>query len=58
MKDRDRESASSRSHSAGEEGCLSVMGTFASLYIPVTLAPDIGLCRLPSMAEAMLLPAM
>lgn len=36
----------------------SVMGTFASLYIPVTLAPDSGLCRLPSMAEATLLAAM
>lgn len=35
-----------------------VMGTLASLYIPVTLAPDSGLCRLPSMAEATLLPAM
>lgn len=46
----ERESASSGSHSAGEEGCPSVMGTFASLYIPVTLAQDSGLCRLPSMA--------
>jgi len=51
-------SAGSRSHSAGEKGCLSVMGTFASLYIPETLAPDCGLCRLPSMAEATLLQAM
>lgn len=52
------ENASSRSHSAGEEGCLSVMGTFASLYIPITLAPHSDLCRLLSMAEGTPLPVM
>lgn len=36
----------------------SVKVTFASLYISITLAPDTGLCRLPSMAEAALLRAM
>lgn len=30
------------------------MGIFTSLYIPVTLAPGSGLCRLPSMAESTL----
>ena len=40
------EDASSRSNSAGEKGCLSVMGTFASPHIPVTLAPHSNRCRL------------
>lgn len=38
--------ASSRSNSAGEKGCLSVMGTFASSHMPITLAPHSNLCRL------------
>lgn len=50
--------ASSRSHSASEEGCMSVMGTFASLCMPITLAPYSDLCRLLSMADGTPLPAM
>lgn len=57
MKERWREHMGG-SHPAGEEGRLSVMGTLASLYTPVTLAADSGLCRLPSVAAATLLPAM
>lgn len=40
------------------ENRKSVMGIFASFYVPVTLALDSGLRALPSIAESMRLPAM